>query len=655
MLALALAACGGGTPNTPDGSTVNSPGGGASPPPQIIQAELTVIVPRNDAANARRSANASRHPHYVSRRTGSIVVALAAANGSGASSGKATTINTSASNADCRAQSDKLTCSAPLDAVPGSDVFNVTTFAGPNGTGPVLSAGTVAASIGGTSGNVVVSNLVLSVNGVVAALRVRVSPAQADVGKASNATVTVTAYDATGAAIVGSSDYAAPISLAIEGDTGNAFSLSAGKTTGATIAIDNPTTTVTLAYDGNKNASSVALQATAATSGGSASANATYTLRGTIPPAVPSAIYVLNRGTTGRGATVTVYDPKANGNAKPLRTIQLSSTLYAQTIAVDAHQNLYVGYFDSVLGENAGTGTPDSGNEVAVFAPTANGNATPTQTIVANESSGTTIYPQSMAFDGAGDLVTYGASNVDGLGGTGVLIYAAGASGSVAPAHAWNFESPYVSFPGPTGLALDSAGNFYVAGGLKTSLGPQYGVYVAPAADSSDPSASASRVLPWNTGTELIAPQTGGIALDGSGAIYIANFVKNSSGGCQAQVSVYAAGASGGTTDAAPLRVASIDGFATTDATCLEAGNALAARFPAIAVFGSSVYAANDFGNALAVYSADAPGATSPSQSIAGSATGLDVPIAVAVAPSASPSPSARAAHVRDSSQDAPR
>ena len=76
--------------------------------------------------------------------------------------------------------------------------------------------------------------------------------------------------------------------------------------------------------------------------------------------------------------------------------------------------------------------------------------------------------------------MTYGATAVDGNGGSdAALTYAAGSAGAAAPLHGWNFASPTIRYAGPTGLALDAAGNFYVNGALHTSLGPSYGLFVA--------------------------------------------------------------------------------------------------------------------------------------------------------------------------------
>ena len=60
---------------------------------------------------------------------------------------------------------------------------------------------------------------------MIASLKLALSPKDAKRGTRTTAAVTLDAFDASGAQIVGPSDYAAPISLAIEGDTDQAFRL----------------------------------------------------------------------------------------------------------------------------------------------------------------------------------------------------------------------------------------------------------------------------------------------------------------------------------------------------------------------------------------------------------------------------------------------
>ena len=47
-------------------------------------------------------------------------------------------------------------------------------------------------------------------------------------------------------------------------------------------------------------------------------------------------------------------------------------------------QQFYVGYLDSATGFSISGGTPDKGNEIAVYAPGASGNDQPTSVITAD-------------------------------------------------------------------------------------------------------------------------------------------------------------------------------------------------------------------------------------------------------------------------------
>jgi len=73
----AVAACGGiGTPN---GSTVNSPGGPTQPPTHLVNVDVTVTIP-------------GKRPAYVSPNTESLVIQLASVDGGGVTGVNATTI-----------------------------------------------------------------------------------------------------------------------------------------------------------------------------------------------------------------------------------------------------------------------------------------------------------------------------------------------------------------------------------------------------------------------------------------------------------------------------------------------------------------------------------------------------------------------------------
>ncbi len=629
IAASVMAACGGGS-GLPSGSVVNSGGAPSSPPTKLVDIKVTVTV----AAHG----NQEIRPGYVSVNTKSLVIALSSVDGGGVTGVNPTTINTVAHARDCKEGAGQRVCTATASGSPGDDVFAVTTYAGTNATGAVLSVGSVRAKIG-SSGGVQISNKVsLTLSGVIASLKLSLSPEAAKRGEPAKAAVALVPLDATGAQIVGPSDFLAPVSLDIEGDTDKAFVLHATGRSGASLSIAKPTSGITLTYDGNVQASAVTVQASV-DGPSSIGANANFSLHGKVPPPPAGAIYALNLGAEdGQAATVTEYDGKAKGNASPERTLQLNSKLYARTIAVDSSGNLYVGYLDNELGYNTGTGQPDAGNEIAIYAPGASGNAQPKAILASNPKTNTNLYPLFMSFDPSGRLVTYGATNVDGNNGDSrgaVLTYAAGTSGPVAPAYGFGFTSPYLQYAsaGPTGLAIDSANNFYVNGKLEAGFGDYaYGLFVAQAANIGNPDATPSRTIPWDSKTELSPGFTTNVALNQSGEIFIGNTVTRGSGSgvaCQARANVFAAGSGGGTTNVAPLRVLTLGGISAKGSVC--SGNPLLSYFPTVQLYGTSLFVVDPIDDAVDVFAAAGNGTVQPSLRIAGPATQLNAPIALAV------------------------
>ncbi|HYL28086.1 MAG TPA: hypothetical protein VEW74_09650 [Candidatus Nitrosotalea sp.] len=628
ILSLSLAACGGGG-SLPNGSVVNSPGGPPPSPPPLVNVKVTVTVPPHTKGHAI-------NPNYISVNTESLVIQLASVNGQGVSGVNPTTINTLARSHDCKSGSGGTVCTATTKGSPGDDVFAVTTYDGTNATGAVLSVGTVQAKISGGGGGVQVSNtLSLTLYGVIAGITLAIAPNQGKRGSATKGAVTLNAYDASGAQIVGPSKFATPMSLAIQGDAQNAFLLHVGGKSGTSFSIVRPTSKIELSYDGNAQASSITLAASV-DGPGSNSASAPFTLHGKQPPPPVGTIYALNLGADdGLSASVTEYDGKSSGNAAPKRTLQLSSKLYARSIAVDSNSNLYVGYFDSQFGFSPSDGKPDKGNEIAVYPAGASGNQLPSAIITADKSTNTTIFPLYTAFDPAGNLVTYGATGVDGNGGNdAVIAYAPGSQGPATPAYAWAFVSPLINYAGPTGLALDSAGNFYVNGALYTSLGPKDGLFTALSSDKDNPAISPSRTIPWDATTQLNPGLTTNDAIADSGEIYIGNAVTQGSGShtsCQGRTNIYSAGPSGGTTDVKPIRMLTLSSINTKNYTCTSQRNPLVPFFPSITLYGTLLFVADDFNNAIGAFKAGGNGTVSPILQITGSATQLNAPIALVI------------------------
>ncbi len=628
----ALAACG-GSPNTPNGSVVGS-GGQQPPPSQLVTAGVNVHLPSNAAMREGSG------PQFLSPHMQSLSISLASVNGAAAGGAQASIVDTYPRAKNCSQRGGALSCTGSVSAAAGSCLFNVTTYAGPNATGTVLSVGTLRAHIGAAGGTVTVSpSSSIAVQGVIAALSLALSPSSLPRGSKATVSVDLTAYDGSGAPIAGASDYQTPIALTIQGDSLGAYSLHGAGTPGDSVTVSSPSQKLTIAYDGNAQASSVTVQSAVAGPNG-ASANAPLALEGTPPPPPAGTVYVLNAGSgQGLGATVTTYAGSATGNVAPKTTLALSTKLYARNIAVDSAGNLYVGYLDSPTGSSP-LGTPDEGNEIAVYAAGATGSAQPKAVITASSASKTALYPSYLAFDAAGDLVTYGSTTAGGNSGNAVLAYAPGSSGAATPASAWAFAQPTFQYPGPTGLALDASGNFYVNGTFKTGPSSVFGLYTNLASNAQNPASSPARTLPWDTTTQLTQGLASDASLDSSGEIYVANIALagTSTTACQARANVFAAGATGGTTDVAPLRVVTLSGVTTTNPLCYSShNNPLLGFYPYVTLYGSSIYVADEFDDAVAVYPGLNGGTVAPTQRISGSATGLHAPVTLYVSALASP------------------
>lgn len=622
---LVVAGCGG--LNTPEGSVVNSPGGSGPPPTHLVDVRVTVTLPLDKA---------KIKPQFLSPGTKSLVVQLVSVDGQSVTGVNPTTINTVSGARDCKSQGKSLSCVATIKGSPGKDRFAVTAYADVDATGDVLCVGTVGATVSSGGGFGISNRLSLTLDGVVAAMSLAVVPEGGKRGEHMVAAVNLNAYDASGAQIVGPAEFDQPISLSIQGDSAKAFALHLGSRSASSLTITKPASDLSLTYDGNAQADSISLQASAGGGPSSIGAHAAFDLRGKQPPPPVGTIYVLNLGAKdGQGATVTEYDGKARGNAAPERTLDLDTKLFARTIALDASGNLYVGYLDNDLGFSIEDGRPDAKNEIAVYAPGASGNQSPSAVLAADKTTQTTLFPINIAFDPSGRLVTFGATGVGGnAGNDAVLTYVAGSSGPSAPIDGWNFETPEVYYAGPTGLALDAKGNFYVNGAFHTALEPSYGLYVAAASDIGNPTANPARVIPWDSKTELSVGLTTNVSLSDSGEIVIGNDVTQGSGSnrsCQARANVFAAGASGGTTDVSPLRVLTLGGAETHESNCNSSRNPLTSYFPTIVLYGNELFVADDFNNAVDAYSAGGKGVVNPSTTISGSATQLDAPIALAI------------------------
>jgi sugar lactone lactonase YvrE len=229
---------------------------------------------------------------------------------------------------------------------------------------------------------------------------------------------------------------------------------------------------------------------------------------------------------------------------------------------------------------------------ILVYAAGASGNASPTATIAGGNTGLTGTF--GIALDGAGNIYVANAGIPQSI-----TVYAAGASGNATPTATIAGGNTGLNFP--FGIALDGAGNIYVTNQGSNSIT----VYAAGASGNATPTAT---IAGGNTGLNSPA----GIALDGAGNIYVTNVSLIS----PYSITVYAAGASGN---------------ATPTATIAGGNTGLSAPWGIARDGAGNLYVANGGSDSITVYAAGASGNVTPTATIAGGNTGLNVPFGIAL------------------------
>ncbi len=228
----------------------------------------------------------------------------------------------------------------------------------------------------------------------------------------------------------------------------------------------------------------------------------------------------------------------------------------------------------------------EAGNNILVFEEGASGNATPTATIAGGNTG--LDFPYGVAHDGAGNIYATNSGS-SGVGSSSITVYAAGANGDAAPIATIRGSNTGLNFP--LGIALDGAGNIYVANfGASNIL-----IFAARASGNVTPIATIAVASPCTAY---------GVALDGAGNLYVTNF------GCN-NVLMFAAGSG--------------------NATLIAGGNTELTDPAGIALDGAgNIYVANPLNsNNVLVFAAGASGNVTPIVTIAGGNTGLNFPVLI--------------------------
>ena len=234
-----LAACGGGgSAGVPGLPIANPPFAGPPVAPQG-SASLTITVPP-------RTTSTMRSTRFVSPNAASLVITVVTVNGIAPTATQApvnpTTVALStAGGGNCTVSPSGETCTVALPAPTGSVKYLLQLE---DGAARVLATNTVTFTIVASAAN---QSFAAQLNGVVAS--VVVTAPKLGAGTSFSGPITVQAFDASGALIVGSAPYANAFTLT-DNDASGHTSLTDNGTTALTVTVLSPNDVVILNYDG---------------------------------------------------------------------------------------------------------------------------------------------------------------------------------------------------------------------------------------------------------------------------------------------------------------------------------------------------------------------------------------------------------------------
>jgi hypothetical protein len=305
-------------------------------------------------------------------------------------------------------------------------------------------------------------------------------------------------------------------------------------------------------------------------------------------------IYVTNQGAFPSGS-VTVFDAGANGNVAPSATISGTNTglNHPVGIAVDGAGQIYVA---------------NKNNSVTVYASGANGNVAPTATI--SGSSTMLNGPNGVAVDGSANAYV-----VEGGGCCFVLRYPAGSTGNVAPAAV--IAGSNTQLNAPYGIAIDRTGRIYVSNqGVSGASKGEGSVTIFAAGANGDVAPIATIGRAFISGTPVVDNNRGlsGVAVDGQGNIYVANFATGLAFGVLStdSVAVYPPGTNGNSVAPTSTIGGPNSGLGGPTGVAVDSAG--------------KIYVANTGLASITVYAAGANGDVAPIATISGSNTGLGSP-----------------------------
>ena len=241
-------------------------------------------------------------------------------------------------------------------------------------------------------------------------------------------------------------------------------------------------------------------------------------------------------------ANIVQFPKTGTGNLTPTLTITGPKDLLLTALAIDTSGSLYA------AGEFYNGATPGM-SEIVVYAPGASGTATPVRTLSGVPQGAGQI--EGLAVDGTGNLYVQTALTVGTSLNSGIAVYSPGSNNVGAPNRFISGGATQVS--NSRQLAVDATGTIYTSSSL--SVGPESVLIFAPGTNGN---VAPTRTI-GGANTQIFYIQ--GLALDAAGNLYVATLADDHQGGLSGTPSilVFSASASG---NVAPTR--SIAGAATT-------------------------------------------------------------------------------------------
>jgi hypothetical protein len=295
-------------------------------------------VPLNQSSSLRK-------PNFdAPGGTQSVSISLTSVNGTKQSSSTPTVANLSASTSGCTTSSSALTCTVTVSAVPGNDLYTVTSYPQPNAQGTAIATGT--ASVTAVEGQTTTAPVALT--GTIASITLALgTPPIA--GVANTIPLVVIAKDSSGATIMGT--YNTPITLT-NSDTSGVTKLSA-----ASVADSTAAAAVTIAYTGGSLASAPSIGAAA----GSVSATA-------VPFSLNNDYSAQNGATLTYNISLTSTETRANATPDPSYTASATLTATYSTGATFNNQPNLINVHQTVTAADGMFGIGVNGGEDYYYA-----------------------------------------------------------------------------------------------------------------------------------------------------------------------------------------------------------------------------------------------------------------------------------------------